>query len=85
MTVICPQRKGEKPKRKYKEGFTMMKNVTKKQAEALLEIAKKASYAIGERGDLEYRMSDSEDFLDISVGAIEAMLEQAFLLGRKSR
>lgn len=63
----------------------MMKNVTKKQAEALLEIAKKASYAIGERGDLEYHMSDSEDFLDISVGAIEAMLEQAFLLGRKSR
>lgn len=63
----------------------MMKNVTKKQAEALLEIAKKASYTIDQRGDLEYRMSDIEDFLDISVGAIEAMLEQAFLLGRKSR
>ena len=63
----------------------MMKNITKKQAEELLEIAKKASYAIEQRGDLEYRMNDEEDFLDLSVGAIEAMLEQAFLLGQQSR
>jgi hypothetical protein len=63
----------------------MMKNITKKQAEALLEIAKKTSYAIEQRGDLEYRMNDEEDFVDLSVGAIEAMLEQAFLLGQQSK
>lgn len=63
----------------------MMKKVTKEQAKALLEIAKKASYAIEQRGDLEYRMNDEEDFLDLSVGAIEAMLEQAFLLGQRSK
>lgn len=63
----------------------MMKNITKKQAEILLEIAKKASYAIEQRSDLEYRMSDEEDFVDLSVGAIEAMLEQAFLLGQRSK
>ena len=63
----------------------MMKKVTKEQAKALLAIAKQASYAIEQRGDLEYRMNDEEDFLDLSVGAIEAMLEQAFLLGQQSR
>lgn len=63
----------------------MMKKVTKEQAKALLEIAKKASYAIEQRGDLEYRMNDEEDFVDLSVGTIEAMLEQAFLLGQQSR
>lgn len=64
---------------------TMMKNITKKQAKALLEIAKNAAYAIEKRGDLEYRMNDSEDFIEVSVGSIEEMLEQAFLLGKAAR
>lgn len=64
---------------------TMMKKVTEKQAKALLEIAKNAAYAIEKRGDLEYRMSDSEDFIEVSVGSIETMLEQAFLLGKAAR
>lgn len=62
-----------------------MKKVTEKQAKALLEIAKSTAYSVEQRGDLEYRMSDSEDFIEVSVGSIEEMLEQAFLLGKASR
>ena len=60
----------------------MMKKVTKKQAAALLKIAKEASYTIERRGDLEERGWDGEDFLDVSVKSIEWMLEQAYLLGK---
>lgn len=60
----------------------MMKKVTKKQAAALLKIAKEASYTIERRGDLEERGWDGEDFLEVSVKSIEWMLEQAYLLGK---
>lgn len=33
----------------------------------LIEIAKKNSYSIETRGDLETRNSDSEDFIEMSV------------------
>ena len=38
---------------------------------------------IRERGDLEERNSDSEDFIDISVWGLKKMLEQAYALGAK--
>lgn len=60
----------------------MMKKVTKKQAAALLKIAKEASYTIERRGDIEERGWDGEDFLEVSVKSIEWMLEQAYLLGK---
>lgn len=60
----------------------MMKKVTKKQAAALLKIAKEASYTIERRGDLEERGWDGEDFLEVPVKSIEWMLEQAYLLGK---
>lgn len=63
----------------------MMKKVTKKQAAALLKIAKEASYTIECRGDLEERGWDGEDFLEVSVKSIEWMLEQAYLLGKGSK
>lgn len=63
----------------------MMKKVTKKQAAALLEIAKKASYAIEYRGDLEVRNWDEEDFIEVSVVSVERMLEEAYLLGKASK
>lgn len=50
----------------------------------LIEIAKKNSYSIEERGDLETRNSDSEDFIEMSVWSIKAMLEEAYELGRKA-
>ena len=46
----------------------------------LIEIAKKNSY----RGDLETRNSDSEDFIEMSVWSIKAMLEEAYELGKKA-
>lgn len=56
-----------------------------KRDKALLEIAKKNSYLIRERGDLEKRNNDSEDFLDISVWSLKQMLKEAYELGKQSR
>lgn len=51
----------------------------------LLEIAKKNFWEVKERGDLEKRNNDSEDFLDISVWALKEMLKEAYELGKQSR
>ena len=51
-----------------------MKKATEKK---LLEIAKKASCVIAERGDLQRRYSDSEDFIEVAVWGIEEMLKEA--------
>ena len=56
-----------------------------KRDKALLEIAKKNSYLIRERGDLEKRNNDSEYFLDISVWSLKEMLKEAYELGKQSR
>lgn len=58
----------------------MKKTVEKK----LLEIAKKYCYQVEVRGDLEARMNDSDDFLDIAVWGLKGMLEEAYELGRQS-
>ena len=50
---------------------------------ALLDIAKTASIEIKQRGDLNYHGNDEEDYLNISVGAIEYILEKAYELGKK--
>lgn len=50
----------------------------------LLKIAKEYNYAIECRGDLEYRYNDDEDFIELSVGGIQAMLEAAYELGKKN-
>lgn len=50
----------------------------------LVEIAKKNSYSIETRGDLESRHNDDEDFIEMSVWSIKAMLEEAYELGRKA-
>ena len=55
--------------------------ITKKTAAELLEIAKYFSYEVGGRGDLAPRMRDSEDFIEIYVGALENIMKQAYLLG----
>lgn len=47
----------------------------------LLNIAKELSYTVEMRGDLESRMNDEEDFIDISVWALQEMLERAYQLG----
>lgn len=50
----------------------------------LIEIAKRNSYSIEARGDLETRNSDSEDFIEMCVWSIKAMLEEAYELGKKA-
>ena len=65
-----------------------MKNenkITKKESKQLLKIAMKYIYAMEKRGDFEYRMNDDEDFLDVSVGSLEAALEAAYLLGKSTK
>ena len=47
----------------------------------LLNIAKDLSYTVEMRGDLDSRMNDEEDFIDISVWALQEMLERAYQLG----
>lgn len=58
--------------------------MTKKIEKQLLNIAKENSVVIEERGDLARRWNDSEDFIEVSVWGIEAMLKQAYELGRKA-
>lgn len=50
-----------------------------------MEIAKKQSYAIKARSDLERRNNNSEDFIDISVLSLQAMLEESFKLGKRNK
>lgn len=58
-------------------------NISKVTEKKLLEIAKRNSVSVESRGDLERRRSDSEDFIEVSVWGIKAMLEEAYKLGAK--
>lgn len=49
----------------------------------LLEIAKKHFYPVEERGTLETRDNDHEDFFEVSVWSLKAALEEAYKLGKK--
>ena len=74
----------DKQKGKHPEGEHKMPiKITKTTEKELLKIAKIYSATIRERGDLEERNSDSEDFIDISVWGLKKMLEQAYALGAK--
>ena len=57
--------------------------MNKKIQKQLEQIAIANSYAVEERGDLETRNSDREDFLDISVWGLREMLKQAYELGKQ--
>ena len=63
----------------------MEKKISAKTAKKLLKIAMENSVVVEERGDLERRWNDEEDFLDISVWGLKAMLEQAYQLGREGK
>lgn len=49
----------------------------------LFEIAKRNIYRLEERGDLEQRFIDSEDFLDGLVWSIRKILEEAYERGEQ--
>lgn len=61
----------------------MDRNISKVTEKKLLEIAKRNSASVEERGDLERWWSDSEDFIEVPIWGIKAMLEEAYKLGAK--
>jgi hypothetical protein len=61
-----------------------MKNLSAKKQKELLEIAKKAIYA-EERGSLEAKGNDSEDFIETSVWSLAEALKEAYLFGKASK
>ena len=58
------------------------RRIKEKETNKVLEIAKKYSMTIEERGDLETRNSDSEDFIEISVWNLKKMLLEAYEKGK---
>lgn len=57
--------------------------MNKTTANQLLQIAKNHSFEIANRGDLDQRMNDSEDFIEVSVWGLKAMLDEAYKLGQQ--
>ena len=66
---------------KYED--SKVKGVSKKTLRALEQIALSADYGLEMRGGIENRNNDTEDFPEVSIYAIQKMLEQAYLLGKK--
>lgn len=60
-----------------------MVKLTKKEQRKVLEIAKRVVYGVKERGDLEQRYRDSEDFMDIAVWTLRQAMEEAYALGKE--
>ena len=65
---------------KYEDG--KVKGISKKTLRALERIALEADYGLELRGGIEGRNNDSEDFQEVSILAIQTMLEKAYLLGK---
>ena len=57
----------------------------KKTLRALEQIAMKASYTLEERGGIEGRYNDTEDFPEVGIASIQKMLEEAYKLGLLQR
>ena len=51
----------------------------------LYDIAAKNLVGVAERGDLQTRHSDCEDFIDVAVWELEAALKEAYEAGRRSK
>lgn len=65
---------------KYED--SKVKSITKRTLRALEQIAMAADYSLELQGDIEERNNDSEDFPEVSINAIQAMLEKAYLPGK---
>lgn len=55
------------------------------EREKLFAAASKKIVGLKERGNLDTRHNDDEDFMVVSVWELEAALEAAYLLGRSDR
>ena len=56
-------------------------NLTAKKLKELEQIAMTASYSLNERGGIDMRHNDREDFPEIEISSIQVMLEDAYRLG----
>ena len=65
---------------KYEDSKVM--GISRKTLRMLEQIALDADYGLELRGGIEGRNNDSEDFPEVSINAIQAMLEKAYLLGK---
>ena len=59
--------------------------MTKKEKAQILEVAKKAIYAVETRGDLEQRGNDEDDFIEVGVYSLEQALHRAYELGKNAK
>ncbi len=57
--------------------------VSKKEYKKLVEIALETIPSIEDRGDLDSRMCDSEDFFETAVWCLETALIDAYVLGKQ--
>ncbi len=62
----------------------MTDEVSTKEKDALLEIARKTLAGLETREDFEPQNSDSLDFIEVSVWGLEKALTAAYLLGKAS-
>lgn len=58
--------------------------VSKKIMRQLEDIAREESYTLDDRGGIDGRGNDTEDFPEISVVSIQRMLARAYLAGLKN-
>ena len=60
----------------------MTDEISTKEKDALIEIARKTLAGLEEREDFEPQNSDSLDFIEVSIWGIEKALTAAYLLGK---
>lgn len=58
-------------------------NLTAKKMSELEKIAMTASITLHERGGIDIRNNDTEDFPEVGIVSIQVMLEDAYRLGLK--
>lgn len=63
---------------KYEEKDSGLKKSTLNKLE---QIAMNADFALEKRGGIDIRRNDEEDFVEISIRAIQRMMERAYMLG----
>ena len=82
MIYTLPKGKTTKEDANMKYEDSKVKGITKKTLKALEKIAMEVDYGLEIRGGIEGRNNDTEDFPEVSILAIQAMLEKAYLLGK---
>lgn len=77
--IVVLEKKGKHPQKENK----MRQEISKKTMNALEKIAMEKSSVIENRGGLERKWNNEEDFPEIAIWSIEEMLIAAYNLGRQ--